>query len=288
MHEIYNFNIFPSDFILNHYIVSRFDEVKSLPDWKVERENYRYCVLHYILEGTAELIIRQQSYHLKKGDLFILGPGMAHSYSCTSSDGIELLWIEFLGANSREIFQDIQKKNLHVLHPPHNKTVVQCMRDISDYITEKVVLENDQLYTVSHMVYKMICTLIIETNSVNSVEGQIPQTLRNVLEHIHLHLFSPLDIADLAKLSQRSYSEFCRYFKRYIGCSPKKYVNAQKINKACDMLEDGYEIDDIAEKLDFSDTSYFIKVFKRFNGVTPYQYKLYFRKGLAMHKYLDL
>ncbi len=288
MLDIYNFNIFPSDFILNHYFVSRFDEVKSLPNWKIERENYRYCVLHYIVEGSIELTIGQNSYKLQKGDLYILGPGMAHTYASTSPDGVELLWIEFFGANSREIFHDLQRKNIHVMHNPDNEAVVHCMREVTNYISAKIMLETNELYTVSHMIYKMICTLIIASHSVNSVEGKIPIPLRDILEHIHLHLFSPLDITELAKRTNRSYSEFCRYFKRYVGCSPKKYVNAQKINKACDMLEDGYEIDDICEKLNFFDASYFIKVFKRFNGVTPYQYKLYFRKGLAMHKLLQI
>lgn len=285
--DFFNYNILPSDFILNHYTVSRFDEITTLCDWKVTRENYRYCVLHYIIDGEGHLTVNSSAYELQAGDLFILGPGESHSYACDSPHGFDLLWIEFFGANSREIFSELQKNDIRIIKPPYNEDTVCCMKEIATYINENVILENDKLYTASHMVYKMICSLIIASKSMNRTEGPLPNFINTVLEYIRLHLSHPLDITFLANLSNKSYSEFCKIFKKHIGCSPKKYVNIQKINKACDMLEHDCYIDEISEKLSFCDTSYFVKVFKNHNGITPYQYKLNFTKGVTMHKIED-
>lgn len=51
------------------------------------------------------------------------------------------------------------------------------------------------------------------------------------------------------------------------------YLSERKIEKACELLEQGMKVKEIAETLGYSSSKYFIYVFKRNKGVPPNQYK---------------
>ncbi len=82
-----------------------------------------------------------------------------------------------------------------------------------------------------------------------------------------------LDIlADYAKLN-RCYAG--RIFKQYTNMSIVDYVNQVRIQKALELLDNtDLKIHDIAASVGFSNTNYFIQIFKKSQGKTPGQYKM--------------
>ena len=64
-----------------------------------------------------------------------------------------------------------------------------------------------------------------------------------------------------------------RIFKQVMGEGYTEYVKKQKLNRAIALMKDDYSIKEIAEKLGYSSSQYFIKIFKEVYGITPYQYK---------------
>ena len=51
-----------------------------------------------------------------------------------------------------------------------------------------------------------------------------------------------------------------------------EFLNSIRIDHACVWLLNGYSVKDTVALCGFTDKSYFIKVFKRFRGVTPRVY----------------
>ncbi len=74
------------------------------------------------------------------------------------------------------------------------------------------------------------------------------------------------------KLSMRP-DALSRVFKQVMGEGYTEYVKKQKLNRAIALMKDDYSIKEIAEKLGYSSSQYFIKIFKEVYGITPYQYK---------------
>ncbi|WP_249649209.1 AraC family transcriptional regulator, partial [Lysinibacillus sp. D4B2_S17] len=63
-------------------------------------------------------------------------------------------------------------------------------------------------------------------------------------------------------------------FKKEVGISLSEYIHQQKIEEAKKLLTfTNYPILDIGSLLNFTDHSYDIKVFKKFPGITPKQYR---------------
>lgn len=62
-------------------------------------------------------------------------------------------------------------------------------------------------------------------------------------------------------------------YKRQTGRGLLKYINTLRVDRAKDLLLEGYTVMEVAEKVGFSDRSSFIRVFKQYTGVTPGQIK---------------
>lgn len=66
-----------------------------------------------------------------------------------------------------------------------------------------------------------------------------------------------------------SKSNFFKMFKEELGLSPNEYITQERIKKAKELLIKNNSVSETAFSTGFSDTNYFIRVFKQMEGVTP-------------------
>lgn len=74
---------------------------------------------------------------------------------------------------------------------------------------------------------------------------------------------------------------FCRRFKSATGQTPNQFLQTIRINNARDLLQySNLGVGEIADRVGYSDMSYFAKVFKQFLSVTPREYRATVRAKL--------
>lgn len=94
------------------------------------------------------------------------------------------------------------------------------------------------------------------------------------MDYISEHLHNRIMIQDVADYLDLSVSYLSRLFKSEVNMAFSEYVNLKKIEEAASMLRfTKYSDIEISNLLNFSSQSYFIKVFKKYTGVTPKVYK---------------
>ena len=97
----------------------------------------------------------------------------------------------------------------------------------------------------------------------------------HILEYIDEHSNEPLEINELAKQCNMSYSHFARLFRDNYGRSCKEYIQYIRMNKAQDfLLTSDFDIDYIAQETGFYDCSHFIRQYKKWRGITPKQERM--------------
>lgn len=95
------------------------------------------------------------------------------------------------------------------------------------------------------------------------------------IDYIMMNLDQPIKVADLADACNMSETHFRRIFDDYVDMSPMDYVNLCRIQKACEIMKKGTEsMEIVAEKCGFLNVSTFNRNFKKFIGITPYQWKI--------------
>jgi len=98
--------------------------------------------------------------------------------------------------------------------------------------------------------------------------------LEFVLHYIHEHLTSKILINDVCRKSYLSRNAFFKWFKEQFGITPVDYINNERIKLAKQLLaEDRYNISQVSAYCGFNDLNYFVRLFKKTEGITPGAYK---------------
>ena len=95
-----------------------------------------------------------------------------------------------------------------------------------------------------------------------------------VLEYIDRNLASEINIAELGSLTQLSRADFSSLFRRSFGVPPKQYISLRRISRAKYLLwRTKLSVKEIAEQCGYENKYFFYRIFKKYTGVTPSQYR---------------
>lgn len=98
--------------------------------------------------------------------------------------------------------------------------------------------------------------------------------ITKVCDYIEKNFQDSVKLSDVAKLVNMSESAFSHFFKKKTGCSFIDYLNSVRIGKASQMLIDTtHSINEICYSCGFNNLSNFIRIFKKFKGPTPSEYR---------------
>lgn len=100
------------------------------------------------------------------------------------------------------------------------------------------------------------------------------QKLKQVLEYIETSYADTITLEQLSKCVGMSPKYFCRFFQEMTHYTPLNYVNYYRIERACyQLITSDASITEVAYCSGFNDLSYFIKMFKKYKGITPKKYQ---------------
>ena len=93
--------------------------------------------------------------------------------------------------------------------------------------------------------------------------------------YVESHCSSPIRLEEVADSLSLSVSSLCSRFKKETGSSVSSFIEKQKIEQACILLEDPERrCNEIAYYLGFSSPAHFTKSFKKIKGMSPKEYSL--------------
>ncbi|MCG7377858.1 PocR ligand-binding domain-containing protein [Paenibacillus sp. ACRSA] len=114
--------------------------------------------------------------------------------------------------------------------------------------------------------------------SPNEAESTNP-VLQPAFEYIHSHKSEQVSLKHMAELCHLSPSYFSRLFAKETGENFTTYLAKLKIKWAKQLLEiTDMPVSQISDELGFNESGYFIKIFKKFEEITPALYRKYIQK----------
>ena len=97
---------------------------------------------------------------------------------------------------------------------------------------------------------------------------------RKVTEYIINNIEEELNLEGIANSFNLSPYYFSRSFKECMGCNLTDYINMIRIRKAKELLKkNDMSIKEVSYSVGYSDPNYFSKVFKKYEGYSPKEYK---------------
>lgn len=156
------------------------------------------------------------------------------------------------------IYQNMQHRNLDMW--------VMYGYDIREYY--KQIPDIDTFQHWMNDVCEILLKNILQKRKM--IDGDLKSRLITMIDENLEHDISLDYLCDRLDMRPDALS---RTFKQVMGEGYTEYVKKKKLNRAIQLMDEDYSMKDIAQKLGYSSTQYFIKIFKEVYGTTPYQYK---------------
>jgi AraC-like DNA-binding protein len=151
---------------------------------------------------------------------------------------------------------EIQKHVEDIIKNPQNVLLTEA---------KKFEILNEYFNTANVQKYK--CPFLNQKDNVNKV--------REAKEALIANLQESITIKELAKLVGLNEYNLKTGFKEIYGKPVHSYLKDYKISKAKEMLQtQQYKVNEIADKLGYSNVSHFINGFKKKYGITPKQFEM--------------
>ncbi|GAA0310287.1 two-component system response regulator YesN [Gracilibacillus halotolerans] len=116
--------------------------------------------------------------------------------------------------------------------------------------------------------------LIAEVKELLLTNVASPPMIEQLLQYIDENYQEPLTLEDLANHFHFNPSYLSSYFSKQMNQGFNEYLHKTRIEQAKNLLKKHeISISSISEKIGYSDPSYFTKVFKKMEGISPRQYR---------------
>ena len=272
-----------TDFPVAYYYVDQEHPQYNMPfHWHKEWE-----IIH-ILKGDLILFADEKEYETHAGDVLLLRDGMLHG-GTPSHCAYECLVFDLHG-----LFRDISpvKKYLHpvyrgqllpeIYYPDHHPQIQPITDELmeafrhSGMITPELSFLGNISRLFSVILSKEYYTAVNNTAGTGAPlnDSRRVSQLKPVFEYIEAAYSSTITLAGMADKAGMSPKYFCRFFHSITHQTPMDYVNYYRIEQAASLLNStNWSITAVGLECGFNDSSYFVKVFKKYKGITPRQYR---------------
>jgi len=260
--------------LLGHY---SYNEAKETLEMHKHTDMLEIC---YLETGHQHYQVGDEVFLLKGGDLLITPPNVIHGTSGYPEEKGNLFWMIFkvptctfklLNLSKKESDLVIKKiLDLPGLHFKGSRRIKIILREVfSVYNNKKNLFRKIE---IKNLILNFLLEVIKCGEKLNS--KLMAPDIEFVCNYISKNLFNRISISSLAEAIHLSESRFKHKFKMEVGIPPNEYILKKKIGRAKEEIQNQkIAITDLAYDLGFSSPSYFSTVFKKYEGVSPSEYK---------------
>lgn len=230
-------------------------------------------IIIYCVEGSGWVTINKKKMDISPSHFIVIPAHTPHKYGAVEADPWTIYWVHFKGDIATYVVNLITENSQNYLpYLSYNENRIKLFEEICFNLEKGYSADN--LRYVNMIFYHFLSSLLYEEkyNEAEKHRDKDPITL--TIEMMQKNLHANLTLNDFAKFSHLSVSHFSSMFRVRTGFSPVEYFNHLKIQHSCQALAfTGKAIKEIADDLGFSDQYYFSRIFSRFMGIPPSEYR---------------
>lgn len=234
-------------------------------DYLFERENINVYMLNYIVRGRAAITVRGRKTELSDGDLTFLHLSERSRLEAID-DRTEIVYFHILGGQTEELYNDYLEKGDFVMRGVPRDLIEQAFRAFAAQSKD----END-FYQQSCILYRLLTEILRLRDKERSLK--YPKLIDRIMCHI-MYACPPPSPSEVAEHFGFSAIYLERQFKKYVGESLRSFICKHKYAFACRFLTDtDLSVEEIAQKVGYSDAKGLIALFKSMGTLTPLAYR---------------
>lgn len=208
---------------------------------------------HATINGTAVTAAYPHILIKRPGDVIISEPSEKTSFYFKYTAG------QFPELEKKTVLQDI-------ILPPNILAQIQQLYDLLEHVTEYGVADR-----IDVLCLDLLTNLLLNQKRSDNV---IDERLLQADSFLRTHLDSVQTIDDFARKFGFSRRNLDRNWQQTFHCTPWQSIHEYRLAEARRLLEETHlPVEQIAVRVGYQVTSYFIQVFQRHCGTTPGKYR---------------
>jgi len=243
--------------------------------------NHDFFEIEYVIEGEGRHLIENNEFDVSAGDVYFTNKATPH---CFMSKGKENQILVFNCIFTTEYFKNIKidfdnKSNISdetlvVRFFPlfMRETPFIKLRDTNGFLLEKLSEAHKTKESAQKLVFELV--LYILENCEKKINIQRDKDMMLSALYIEENYKNQIKTEDVASLFYMSKEYFGKKFKNFFGEGIKEFCQRLIIDDvAKKIVEDDKSFEEISFESGYSNTAYLRRLFKRYKGVLPQEYK---------------
>ena len=142
-------------------------------------------------------------------------------------------------------------------------------------LNQAFLLESDDLHSADDLIAWITNVIVSYSRLVFDIASiERKDVIYKAINYIKQNLDKKVTLQDTANHVGFSYTHFSKVFKDEMGVPFNVYLNKFRVERSkALLLSDRLSIQDVCDAVGYTDQSYFVKVFKKYAGVTPGSYR---------------
>jgi AraC-like DNA-binding protein len=247
------------------------------------RERKNGCednIVIYCLNGKGWYVIGNKKYIVNPNQFIHLPATTEYMrYGADENDPWTIYWVHYSGKDMGNFNHSLSiKEHKGPLNIVFNEKAINIWEDM--YLSLEMGYSRNNLCNANLCLYYFLATFFYPEKHLKSDKVQEQDIITKTIFYMRSNLHNRVNIEDFAALHYLSASHFSLLFRKSTGMSPGDYFLQLKMQKACQMLYNpSNRIKKVAYAIGYNDPYYFSRIFKKFMGVSPEQYRMLRSKG---------
>lgn len=270
---------------LNSEIVV-FKHLRYLP---IMEHTLEFVKISYVLNGHCKFFLNGKTYDLTQGDMIIVPPNLKQAFFSNADEDVVVNIImrrsSFEDAFAPLLMEqnDISNFFLRMLYRRQfsQLVLIHCDNDreiehiiFGLYIESQTTMHGSQIILNSYVLLLFGQLIRNHAKDAKMLEGSIDEKpVSNIIQYIRVNR-KDINLESLAQHFNLSEGYISRFIKRETGFSFSQLLRDIKMREAAKLLiSTNMSIEEIIDKVGYTDMSHFYKNFKKMFGVTPADYR---------------
>ncbi len=281
MRKYYNFSIKKTVTVKN---LTTIESLEVSPSFSYPTEEHDFYELVYVDSGKLLCRLEEEPLLLEQGKLLLISPFHSHSYralenapatffilcfhSASASLGI-LDKVIALGSEERQLFSKIVNEAKKAFAFPFNRKLIPLASP--SFGAVQLVVGR-----VEELLIKLIRNELKESEFIRPIMNSVElenKLAEDIVSLLKRHVYGRITLDEISADTFYSKTYVNSIFKKCTGFTIIQYYHKLKAEEAKLLLREKATTNEVAAKLGFESATYFIKFFKKHEGMTPTEYR---------------
>lgn len=232
------------------------------------------CILFDRVAGNA--IVEHLHIELHSKQVMVISPGMIHSFEMECSPGGYVIVFQ---VSLKEIRKYLKLGHLFSSEELFFPAVSELYNPLSRILTDLCSKPPETIFGKIKAVLSVLEVLGPASGSFSEKRRLLPERIRESIKWTMEHFSQPIKLADAAGIACYTEEHFSRMFKKCTKSTWNDFLRSMRLDRAKVLLAGGMDVTSACYESGFGNLSYFIQVFRRYEGCTPKQFTESLLKG---------